>query len=209
MLPGVKLLSADENEAAELFTIYRYENDFAVIAVRDVGNVLLAPMEAELPVGTEEDFTVLRQPVTCAYIADEARCESVAALTEAALLTGFEADDPALTFAGTPEAMSYAELLRAGCGLAILPETFADARITGSEEENAPVYDALTDEAAATLKNTLEYLGMLGVAPFVDRSADEASEEGRAEWIKVYGLIFGNPEAANEIYEEMTGVPAP
>ena len=46
-----------------------------------------------------------------------------------------------------------------------------------------------------------ERLALLGIPAFVDRSADEETEEGRLEWIKVYGMILGCEEEANALYE--------
>lgn len=80
--------------------------------------------------------------------------------------------------AGSFDAPNYQALLLDGCDLAILPEAF------------------VTDSALAAV---MERLGMLGIPALVDRSADEADEEGSLEWMRVYGAIFGCEEAASAI----------
>ena len=37
----------------------------------------------------------------------------------------------------------------------------------------------------------------------VDRSADEKTDLAKAEWLKVYGVIFGCEDQANELFQQM------
>ena len=46
-----------------------------------------------------------------------------------------------------------------------------------------------------------EDLANLDIAALVDRSADEKTDEAKAEWMKVYGILFGCEEAAQQAYE--------
>ena len=106
----------------------------------------------------------------------------------AAIAQGLE--DGSIAYAGDPAAINYAALLKTSCDLVILPETFA-------VEENEEI-----DEATmAMIADVNERLALLGIPAFVDRSADEETEEGRLEWIKVYGMIFGCEAEANALYE--------
>ena len=43
---------------------------------------------------------------------------------------------------------------------------------------------------------------LLGIPMIVDRSTDEKDELAKAEWIKVYGVIFDCEEQANELYDK-------
>ena len=81
-----------------------------------------------------------------------------------------------ISFCGDADAPDYAALLKAGCDFAILP---------GANELTA------------------ERLDLLGIPAFTDRSGDEATDQGRLEWIKVYGAIFGCEALANDVYEQM------
>ena len=42
----------------------------------------------------------------------------------------------------------------------------------------------------------------LGIPVLIDRSADESSRLASAEWVKVYGAIYGCEKAADKIYEK-------
>ena len=42
----------------------------------------------------------------------------------------------------------------------------------------------------------------LGIPMIVDRSADEKDDLAKAEWIKVYGVIFGCEEQADDLYNK-------
>jgi hypothetical protein len=43
----------------------------------------------------------------------------------------------------------------------------------------------------------------LEVPVLIDRSIHEEEELARAEWIKVYGVLFGCEDLANEIFDNM------
>ena len=45
-----------------------------------------------------------------------------------------------------------------------------------------------------------ERLSLLGIPCIADCSALEETEQGRLEWIKVYGAILGCEDAANAAY---------
>ena len=108
----------------------------------------------------------------------------------AAIAQGLE--DGSIAYAGDPAAINYAALLKTSCDLVILPEIFA-------VEENEEI-----DEATmAMIADVNERLALLGIPAFVDRSADEETEAGRLEWIKVYGMILGCEAEANALYEKL------
>ena len=61
-----------------------------------------------------------------------------------------------------------------------------------------------------TLEEDLENLTRLGqrsaqmdMAMFIDRSTDETTALGEAEWYKVYGVLFGKSEQAEKMYREV------
>ncbi|MBQ3575672.1 MAG: hypothetical protein IJA26_08365, partial [Clostridia bacterium] len=91
-------------------------------------------------------------------------------------------------------APDYAALLLNACDLVIVPELFAEP-----DEGEQP----LSEETAAAIADVRERLAMLGIPMFVDRSADEETEEAKLEWIKVYGMILGCEEEATALYEKL------
>ena len=183
---GLDYVSTDKTENSKLYKVYRYEGGIAVIDVEGAGKYLIADGDAELPVGIEEEAMVVRQPVMKAC----ASSESVLQLLQ--LICGENVELMAEPWDYT--APDYADLLMAGCDLIIVPEIFAEP---GEDEQPLP------EETAAAIADVRERLALLGIPMFVDRSADEETEAGRLEWIKVYGMILGCEDEANALYEKL------
>ena len=54
------------------------------------------------------------------------------------------------------------------------------------------------------MKEILSKYDTLNIPVFIDRSVDEEDELAQAEWLKVYGAIFGCEDKAETIYAELT-----
>ena len=50
-----------------------------------------------------------------------------------------------------------------------------------------------------------EKLELLGIPVFIDRSSYESEPLGRAEWVRVYGLLTGREEEAAQAFDEQKG----
>ena len=55
---------------------------------------------------------------------------------------------------------------------------------------------------AANLETAHTFYALLGIPMIVDRSEDEKDDLAKAEWIKVYGVIFGCEDQANALYNK-------
>lgn len=62
---------------------------------------------------------------------------------------------------------------------------------TITEEDQLEQWEKITEKYA-----------LLGIPMIVDRSADEKDDLAKAEWIKVYGVIFGCEEQAEDLYNK-------
>ena len=62
---------------------------------------------------------------------------------------------------------------------------------TETETEETSVLDSLADNFAT-----------LGIPLIIDRSADEKSELAKAEWLKVYGAVFGCSKKTDQLYNK-------
>ena len=160
-----------------------------------MGNVvkyLIVPDGAVIPAGLDKDVIVINQPVESVYAAsvdalnildkleltDKITSLGVAKedCTADSLLAALE--DGTLAFAGTSEDTDYKTLVKTKCGLSILSSDILPAEASEVEAKEKLLADAA--EKYSTLK-----------IPFiVDRSADEKSDEARAEWEKAYEAIF-------------------
>lgn len=76
---------------------------------------------------------------------------------------------------------------------------------------SAPDYELLvSEECNFAIENTMIYhnpevkekLESLGIPVLVERSSYESDPLGRLEWIKLYGLLYGREEAANQVFEQ-------
>ena len=213
-IAGLAFSSKDAIGDARLFEIYRYEGGFIAIKVADVGTYLIVPEGAELPVGIEEEMTVIQRPVESAYVAFEEMFDLIAQTgsaeaADAVRAVGYEVDAELPVYAGSCTEPNYAALLQESIDLAIVHEQFADARVLGTADApEAYLREELSDEDAALMAEVAGRLDMLGIPMFVDRSFDEESERARLEWIKVYGVLFDCEEAANAGFEAaVAGLP--
>ena len=183
---GLDYVSADAIEYGKLFKVYRYEGGCTAIDVVNVGKYLIAPEDAELPVGIDEEAVVIRQPILNVHSSSENALEMLQ------MLIGDDPEPEITVAAWDYTAPDYTALLLHACDLAIMPEVFAEP-----DEGEEP----LAEEATAAIADVRERFNMLGIPMFVDRSADEETDAAKLEWIKVYGILLGCEEAANTCYE--------
>ena len=140
-------------------------------------------------------------------------------------------EDKKISFDGAFDDLDYKALVKDEIDFAILPSEFlpgnakdeedADAADetadTKAEDQKDDKDDKTTDEKAdedktteellkeenERLSNTAERLATLTIPMLVDRSADEKTDLAKAEWLKVYGVIFGCEDQANELFQQM------
>ena len=191
-LSGLQYLSKDENEYAQGFAIYRYENGYAVLAVDDGRCHLIVPEGAEIPEGTAEDLIILRQPLDRIYLAASAvmcQFDEIGAVDNV-ILSGLEKDGwyikaareamekGTLEYGGKYSAPDYERIVASGVNLAV---------------ESTMIHHT---------PKVQEKLEKLGIPVLIDRSSYESEPLGRAEWVKVYGLLTGHEEEAARAFEE-------
>lgn len=136
-----------------------------------------------------------------------------------------------ISFDGAFDDLDYKALVKDEIDFAILPSEFLpgnakDEEDTDAADETADTKaedqkddkdDKTTDEKAdedktqeellkeenERLSDTAERLATLTIPMLVDRSADEKTDLAKAEWLKVYGVIFGCEDQANELFQQM------
>lgn len=140
-------------------------------------------------------------------------------------------EDKKISFDGAFDDLDYKALVKDEIDFAILPSEFLpgnakDEEDTDAADETADTKaedqkddkdDKTTDEKAdedktqeellkeenERLSDTAERLATLTIPMLVDRSADEKTDLAKAEWLKVYGVIFGCEDQANELFKQM------
>ena len=200
-LSGLQYLSKDENEYAQGFAIYRYENEYTVLAIDDGRCYLVVPEAAEVtenvevPEGTAEDLIILRQPLDRIYLAASAvmcQFDEIGAVDNV-ILSGLEKDGwyikaareamekGTLEYGGKYSAPDYERIVASGVNLAV---------------ESTMIHHT---------PKVQEKLEKLGIPVLIDRSSYESEPLGRAEWVKAYGLLTGHEEEAAHAFEEQKG----
>ncbi len=200
-LAGLTRTGAMPLQYAERFTVDTYEGGYALLTIAGQERYFLVPEGGTLPNGLPQDMTVLQLPMDNIYLVSSAAmdmfaaCDAVDALRFSALKPGdwyveeavAAMNSGALVYAGKYSAPDY-ELLRAGeCRLAV-----ENGMITHSPE-------------------VIEQLQLLGIPVLIERSSYEESPQGRMEWIRLWGLLTGNLEEAEQAlarqltqFEELT-----
>ena len=78
-----------------------------------------------------------------------------------------------------------------------------DDKTTDEKADEDKTTEELLKEENERLSDTAERLATLTIPMLVDRSADEKTDLAKAEWLKVYGVIFGCEDQANELFQQM------
>lgn len=178
---------------ATQFTADCYEGSYTMLTITESGDqFLVVPEDAaevdELP----EGVTVLRQPMDNIYLVSTSVMDLFIALDalDSIKLSGTRAEgwylDEAkaameagtISYAGKYSAPDYEQILAADCGLAI---------------ENTMIYH--TPEVK-------EQLERFGIPVLVERSSYEGDPLARMEWIKLYGILLGKEEAAEQVFAQ-------
>ena len=191
-LTGLQYLSQDGNEYAQGFAIYRYENGYAVLAAGDGRSYLIVPEGGQVPDTPDDNLIILQKPLDRIYLAASAvmcQFDEIGAV-DSVILSGLEKDgwyieaareamdQGTLKYGGKYSAPDYEMIVASGVNLAI---------------ESTMIHHT---------PKVQEKLEKLGISVLIDRSSYESEPLGRAEWVKVYGLLTGREEEAAQAFEE-------
>lgn len=141
--------------------------------------------------GDALELTVLQQPLTTTYVAASAVMAPLCDLGAVRQIrfSGLRAEgwyvdearaamkEGTMLFAGKYSEPDYETLLREGCDLAL---------------ESTMIYRA---------PEVTEKLNALGIPVYIDYSSYEPHVLGRLEWVRVYGVLFGHEEKAQQWYQ--------
>ena len=178
-------------EYAEQLTIDECAGGYSLVTIGEE-RYLVVPEDAPLPTGLEPDLTILQQPIENIYLVSTSVMDpiiSIGALDSIAL-SGTQADgwylkqareameNGEIAYAGRYSTPDYETILTADCGLAI---------------ENTMIYH--TPEVK-------EQLERFGIPVLVERSSYEEDPLARMEWVKLYGLLLGKREQAEQQFAE-------
>ena len=178
---------------AKQFTADCYEGGYTMLTLPEDGvKFLIVPQDAAEVDDLPEDVTVLRQPVQNIYLVSTSVMDLFIHLDalDSIALSGTQADGwyleeakaameaGSIAYAGKYSAPDYEQILNTGCGLAI---------------ENTMIYH--TPEVK-------EQLERFSIPVLVERSSYESSPLARMEWIKLYGILLGKEDLAEQVFAQ-------
>ena len=187
---------------AQQFTADCYEGGYTMVSIPDSGQkFLVVPQDAaaaevdSLPA----DVTVLRQPVENIYLVSTSVMDLILHLDalDSITLSGTKAEGwylpeakqameaGRIAYAGKYSAPDYEQILAANCSLAI---------------QNTMILH--TPE----VKEQLEHFG---IPVLVERSSYESGPLERMEWIKLYGILLGKEDTAEQVFAAQEAAIAP
>ena len=186
---GLNKTGSMELEYAQGFQVDYYEGGYDLITIEE-DQYLLVPEGKTAPEGLDDRVTVLQEPLENLYVASSSAMDLFlrAGAIEQVEMTSTSAENWAIPeirdkvaaddilFVGKYNAPDYEVVLDEGCGLAV-----ENTMISHSPE----------------VKEKLE---QLGIPVLVERSSYEESPLGRVEWIKLYGLLTGHLDEAEQFF---------
>ena len=189
------------SEAAETAELYMH----------DIVKYLVVPADTEIPAGLSKEVIVIEQPAEKTYVSSAGALEMLDDLgvIGAVRTIGIEEKDvtvdsvlealqprdpdgvPLIAFAGTYDDWDLKDMIIKSTDFAVQSSAFLpkDEKTLDDDMEN---FERLTNRAA-----------QMGFACFVDRSEDEENDLARAEWYKVYGIIFDELDKGEAAYKEV------
>lgn len=189
---GWKPTGSMELEYARRFTVDYYEDGYALVCVADGNRYLVVPEGGQAPDGLAKDIQIIQKPVTNVYLAaSDSMClfDALDAL-DSISVSGIERDD------------WYVEAAR---------DAMDEGSIVYGGKYRAPDYELLVSrEVRLSIQSTMinhtptvrEKLMDLGIPVLTELSSYEDEPLGRAEWIRLYGMLCGKDDLAQQVFSE-------
>lgn len=179
-----------------------------------------AYVDSEESLNTMDDLKLLKKIAAVGYDQDETDIEAVN--------KALEKGD--MVYAGSADDLKFREIVKNKIDLAIvsseiLPGSETEKAVkegkdgkttktdstdkktvdTTKKKDSKTVNDVTGDsetEATSVLDDLADNFATLGIPLIIDRSADEKSELAKAEWLKVYGAVFGCSKKTDQLYNK-------
>ena len=188
--PTLTVESSYPLQYAKQFTVDECTGGYELITIAD-SQYLVVPQGAAVPEDLPQGTTVLQQPIENIYLVSTSAMDPIISLgaLESIALSGTKADGwylpeakaamqaGQIAYAGKYSAPDYETILASGCGLAI---------------ENTMIYH--TPEVK-------EQLEKFGIPVLVERSSYETDPLARMEWVKLYGILLGKQQEAEQLFD--------
>lgn len=177
---------------ATCFSLDYYKGGYVLACMADGNRYLVVPQDAEVPEGLSPDIIVLHKPIEDVYlVASDSMClfDALGVLDRISV-SGIARDD------------WYVPAARAAMD---------DGSIVYGGKYRTPDYELLLSRGVRlALESSMinhtpdvrEKLMELGIPVLVELSSYESEPLGRAEWIKLYGMLCDCDDRAREVFDE-------
>ena len=189
-IEGLTYESTLDLQRATEYSVYRYEGGYDLVDIHDFQRFLVVPEGGTVPENLDSDIVVLQKPIDTIYLAATATMAMFCSIDATDSIRMSSIPKESWTFDEPKEAMENGDIIFAG-------------------KYSAPDYETILKEGCdLALESTMidhspevkEMLEDLGVPVMVDRSSYESDPLGRAEWIKLYGVLTDHEEQAEEFF---------
>ena len=190
-IPGLTFESELELKKATEFSVYKYNDGYSLIDIHDSQRFLLVPEGGSVPEGLDEDIIVIQKPCNKIYLAATAAMAMFVSMDALDYIRMSSLKPEGWTFDEPKEAMEKGDILYAG-------------------KYSAPDYETMLDEQCTlALESTMiehspevqEMIEDLDIPVMIDRASYESDPMGRAEWIKLYGVLTDHEKEAVEFFD--------
>lgn len=186
-----------EREYAKKYRVFYYDDGYTLLmTVDDNARFLIVPEDKEIPQDVDEDVCVIKRPVDNMYIVASAIMDMFAELDaiDSIRYSGKKQEDWYIKEAA--DAMQRGDMLYAG-------------------KYSKPDYEMIVSgDCSLIIENTMifhspevkEKFEGFGIPVMVEYSNYEDHPLARVEWVKFFGALLGEDEAAKKIYEEQRDI---
>ena len=184
--------SSMELAYATEFAVDYYDGGYKLITLGDGSRFLVIPEGEAPPEGIADDITPLYQPVENIYLA---------ATSAMCLFDALDRLDSIRLSGSKPESW-YIENARTAmeAGSILFAGKYSEPDYEMILDNHCPLaIESMMIGHASEVKDKLEEFG---IAVLVDQSSNESHPLGRTEWIRLYGAILNEEEAADALFEE-------
>lgn len=190
-IPGFVFEETIPLKYAKQLKIDAYNSGTFLVTVADSDRYLLLPKESSFPKNLSPEITIIRTPVTNAYL-----CASSAMALWSRL--------------GSLDSIRFSAIQKKDWLVDEAKEAMEEGRILYAGKYNAPDFELLLKEKCTlSIESTMIYhspqikekLEALGIPVFVDKSSYEENPLGRMEWIKLYGLMCGKLDVSEDFFQ--------
>lgn len=191
-IAGLTYESTLDLQRATEYSVYRYEGGYDLVDIHDHQRFLLVPEDGTVPEGLDADIIVLQKPIDRIYLAATATMAMFYSMGAQDNIRMSSIKEDAWTFDEPKEDMKAGKIIYAGKYSAPDYETMLD------EECDLAIESTMIDHTP----EVQEMIEDLGIPVLVDRSSYESDPMGRAEWIRLYGVLTDHEEEADAFFDE-------